>query len=98
MQHDAVGAHAFEPAGDGGSGVACVADQDRDVDTFGHEPEHHLDAVGCCLEVIEWGIAATGEILAAGLTAEMLEVSLDAAFAVADEGMDWVISDAEVFA
>ncbi len=98
VQQHTVGAHALEPARDCRVGVACVANQDRNIDAFGHEPEHHLDAIGCCLQVIEWGVAATGEILAAVLTAEMLDVSLDAAFAVADEGVDLVISDAEVFA
>ena len=74
VQQDAVGAHALEPAGDGGLGVACVADHDGDVDTFGHQPEHHLDAVGCCLEIVERGVASAGEIRSAPLAAEMLDV------------------------
>ena len=88
-------AHALEPAGDGGVGVASVADHAGDVDAFGHQPEDHLDAVGCCLEIVEWGVAAAGEVCSAPLAAEVLDVSLDAAFAVAHEGMNLVISDAE---
>lgn len=91
-------AHALEPARDGGLGVASVADHDGDVDAFGHQPEEHLDAVGCCLEIVEWGVASAGEIGSAPLAAEMLDVSLDAAFAVTHEGMYLVIGDAEVVA
>jgi hypothetical protein len=78
--------------------MACVADHDGDVDAFGHQPEHHLDAVGCCLEIVERGVASAGEVGSAPLAAEVLDVVLDASFAVADEGMDLVIGDAEVFA
>ena len=48
-----------------------------------------------CLKVVEWGVASAGEIGSAPLAAEMLDVSLDAAFAVAHEGMYLVIGDAE---
>ena len=86
-------AHALEPSGDGGLGVTSEADHDGDVDPFGHQPEHHLDAVGRGLEIVERRVASAGEIRSAPLAAEMLDVSLDAAFAVADEGMDLIISD-----
>ena len=95
VQQDAMVVHALEPSGDGGLGMASVADHDGDVDAFGHQPEDHLDAVGCCLEIVERGVASAGEIGSAPLAAEMLEVSLDAAFAVAHEGMYLVIGDAE---
>ena len=90
-------AHALEPAGDGGLCVAGVADHDGDVDAFGHQPEDHLNAVGCCLQVVERGVASTGEIGSAPLAAEVLDVLLDAPLAVADEGTDLVIGDAEGF-
>ena len=78
--------------------MASVADHDGDVDAFGHQPEDHLDAVGCRLEIVEWGVASAGEVGCAPLAAEMLDVVVDASFAVADEGMDLIIGDAEVFA
>ena len=98
VQQDTVGAHAFEPAGDGRLGVAGVAYHDGYIDTFGHQPEYHLDAVGCCFQVIEWSVAAAGEIPSAPLAAKVLNVVLDTPFAVADEGMYLVIGDAEVVA
>ena len=73
-----------------------VADRDGDVHAFGHQPEHHLDAVGRCLEIVERGVASAGEVLAAPLAAKMLNVVSDAAFAVANEGMDLIMSDTEV--
>ena len=44
---------------------------------------------------VEWGVATAGEIGSTPLAAEILDVSLDAAFAVADESVDLVIGDAE---
>ena len=95
MQNAAVGAHSWEPAGDGGLGVACVANHNRGVHAFGHQPEHQLDAVGSRLQVIECGVAAAGEILASPLAAEAMNVVLNTPFAVANEGMQLVIGDAE---
>ena len=96
VQENAVGAHALEPARDSRVGMTCVADHDGDVDAFGHEPEDHLDAVGSCLEIVEWGVASAGEIGSTPLTAKLLDVVSDASYAVADKGMDPLISDAEV--
>ena len=96
VQQDAVGAHAFEPAGDGRVGMACVAHHDGNVDTFGHQPEHHFDAVRRGLQVVERGVASAGEVFAAPLAAKMLNVVSNASFAVADKGMDLIIGDAEV--
>ena len=78
--------------------MTCEANHDGDVDAFGHEPEHHFDAVGCCLEIVERGVASAGEIGSAPLAAEVLDVVVDASSTVADESMDLVIGDAEVFA
>ena len=79
-----------------GLGMTCEADHDGDVDAFGHQPEHHLDAIGCGLEVVERGVAAAGESCFAGLAAKLLDVIVDSTFAVADEGVDLIIGDAEV--
>ena len=53
-------------------------------------------AVGCCLEIVERGVAAAREFLAATLAAKMLNVLPDPAFAVADQGVALIIGDAEV--
>ena len=37
--------------------------------SFGHQPEHHLHAVGGGLEVVERGVVSAGEVLAAPLAA-----------------------------
>ena len=77
--------------------MAGVADHDGDVHAFGHQPEHHLDAVGCGLEIVEWVLRRQVKSFCS-LAAEVLDVVLDAALAVADEGMHLVIGDAEVVA
>ena len=70
----------------------------EDVDAFGHQPEDHLDAVCCGLQVVERSVASAGEIGSTPLTAEVLNVLLDTPLAVAYEGVHLVIGDTKVFA
>ena len=94
----AVTAHPLQPAGDGGVGVAGVADHHRDVHALGQQPQDHLDAVGCCLQIIEGCVAPTREVPTAALAAEMLDVSILASLAVADQRMHVFSGDAVVVA
>lgn len=96
VKASAVGSHAFEPACEGGIGAACVADQDGDIEAFSQEPQNHFDLLRWGFEVVKGGAFAAREGVVTPLALEVLDV-VRAAFAIADQSMDVLIGDAEVF-
>lgn len=88
-------AHAVDPAGDSGVGVASEADHDGPIDALCDKPEHHFDPCRIGFKIVERGTAARGEDLAASLT---LETGNAVVMSVANKGMNGVVDDPAVVA
>ena len=88
-----VGAHPFEPAGKRGVRVTSEANQDGNIDTFSQKPEDELNLFFTGFQIIERGVDAAGEDLAAGLTLEALDAVVGA---ITHQGVNGVVGHATV--
>lgn len=66
------------------------------IEAFSEEPEHHLDLFGVCFEVVQGRAFARREGLVTGLATELANGTSLVNPAIADQGIDIGIGDAEV--
>ena len=76
--------------------MASEADHHGLIESFGQEPEHHLDLFRIGFEVVQGCAFAGGEGLVAGLAAQFADGASLVDRAIADRGVNVVIGDAKV--
>ena len=89
-------AHTFQPTGNGGFTMTRTAHQDRDITPFSQEHQDQNDMAILGLKSIKGSMQTTGEALVTPLTFPILDVFVDTAFSITDNGVQQVINDAEV--
>jgi hypothetical protein len=85
---------AGEPSGQGAFADAPGPFEDGDIDPFGQEGQGFGHASGVGLEAVRDGLAADGELVAAGLTAQVLDPLVLAVGAIEDQSMAGLVRDA----
>jgi len=73
-----------------------AAYEDRDITPFSQEHQDQNDMTIVGLQAIKGSVKATGEAFVTPLTLPILNVFVDTAFSIADNGVQQVIDNAEV--
>ena len=87
----------FQPASDGGFAMMGTAHENGDITAFSQEHQGQDDMAFISLQPIQGRVQATGETLVAPLAFPVLDVFVDTAFSIADERVNALIGDPEVF-
>jgi len=90
-------AGAGEPSAQGAFADAPDPFEHGDFDAFGQEGQRFGDARGVGLQTVQDGLAADGELVAAGLTAQVLDAFVLAVGAIQDQGVAGLVSDAIIW-
>ncbi len=96
MKARAVIASTFQPAGDGGMGVAGAAHEEGNITTFSQEHQDQDDPLFSDLEAVEGRISTGGKGLPARLASPILNVFEQTSFSIPDKGMELTVGHAEV--